>query len=418
MPRTPAEFQVPPTPTPPKKSSGLDPRAPAFVPSNLSGSSSRDDVSEIEKTTLKSRTLSSVDRNYHRSESGSESPDTDDPNSEYVRLKLQITSLKHRPGDKAKTAFIKQLEAKLEDLKKNYFFDERDAEAQYQTERKSAEALALQCRLRGGPDFPEATDSAERPKRRPPHLQPQHFSSRSATPDVTPDVFDGDGDDDEPEAGMLDILYDMPTTETNEKGITVDIRDMSLPKHWSGRTPKTLLSETVVKVDKYAVISYQIISGASRAKRASVCIRWEGQKLDEWHMDNVACYDVNQAEQYIATIALFALTFPSTIGFAGGASSSPGSQTFFRLLPAVFRDLWDELLIARKRSDEAINRAVWAKLRAIIEPKLEFGSKVSIPIQTIIIIVYLVSLPPSEFQQSNQTGSEHEEWSYLATTLS
>jgi ATP-dependent RNA helicase DHX29 len=376
---------VPPTPSPPKKLYGLDPRAPAFVPSNLSGSSSRDDVSEIEKTTLNFRPSPYLDRNSHRSESGSESPDTDDPNSEYVRLKLQIASLIHGPGE-TKTAFIRQLEAKLADVKKNYFYDERDAEAQYQTERKRVEALALQCRLRGGPDFPQTTDSSERPKRRPPNLQ--HVSSRSATdvmPDTITDVFDGDGVGDEPEAGMLGILYDLPKTETNEKGITINIRDMSLPKHWSGRTPKTLLSETVAKADKYAVISYQNISGASRAQRASVCIRWEGQKLDEWHMDDVACYDVNQAEQYIATIALFAVTFPSTVGFAGGASSSPGSQTSFRLLPAVFRDLWDELVAARKRSDEAINRAVWAKLRAILEPKLELGSKVSIPIHIVTI---------------------------------
>jgi ATP-dependent RNA helicase DHX29 len=100
--------------------------------------------------------------------------------------------------------------------------------------------------------------------------------------------------------------------------------------------------------------------------------------MGEWIMEDIACHDEGQAEQYIATVALHALTFPSTDGFAAGTSAAPGSQTFFRLLPAVFRDLWDELEVARKTSDDAINRAVWAKLRSIVEPKLENCGKVSL----------------------------------------
>jgi ATP-dependent RNA helicase DHX29 len=92
-------------------------------------------------------------------------------------------------------------------------------------------------------------------------------------------------------------------------------------------------------------------------------------------MEDVACHDETQAEQYIATIALFALTFPTTLGFAGSALSATGSQTFFRLLPAVYRDLWDELLTKRKRDDDAANRSVWKKLRSLLEPKLDLSNK-------------------------------------------
>lgn len=94
-------------------------------------------------------------------------------------------------------------------------------------------------------------------------------------------------------------------------------------------------------------------------------------------MEDVACYDEGQAEAYIATIALHALTFPVTDGFQAGPSTASGSQTFFRLLPAVFRDLWDELEAERKVRDDSINRNVWAKLRAIVEPKLDNSIKVT-----------------------------------------
>jgi len=43
-------------------------------------------------------------------------------------------------------------------------------------------------------------------------------------------------------------------------------------------------------------------------------------------MEDVACHDDSQAEAYIATIALHALTFPLTEGFQTGTSASSGSQ--------------------------------------------------------------------------------------------
>ena len=87
-------------------------------------------------------------------------------------------------------------------------------------------------------------------------------------------------------------------------------------------------------------------------------------------MEDIACHDLMQAEQYISLIALHALTFPQGEGFAVGGTSAASSQTFFRLLPAVFRDLWDELEEQRRLRDDATNRAVWAKLRAILESKM------------------------------------------------
>jgi ATP-dependent RNA helicase DHX29 len=54
----------------------------------------------------------------------------------------------------------------------------------------------------------------------------------------------------------------------------------------------------------------------------------------------------------------------------GSTTAAGGGQTFFRLFPAVFRDLWDELEEKRKIEHDNINRTAWAKLRSILDEKL------------------------------------------------
>ncbi|KAH9175326.1 hypothetical protein EDB89DRAFT_353650 [Lactarius sanguifluus] len=57
------------------------------------------------------------------------------------------------------------------------------------------------------------------------------------------------------------------------------------------------------------------------------------------------------------------------MGFASGNSAAGSGPTFFRLLPPAYRELWDELEAARKSSDDATNRAVWAKLKRMVETR-------------------------------------------------
>ena len=318
-----------------------------------------------------------------------------------MRLKLQITNLtSHRlPGDKTDAYVLKELSARLDAVKKHYFFDEKDAEVQYRTEREKQDALALQSRLRGFGNGQLAHEDAPTPKsskKRPPDIQPPKVSP---VPAIVSDLFDDDSDT---STGILEMLDELPEFVTNN-GVTVYIRDMALPKHWSGRTPKILLSETVAKADRYAAITYSIISGSSRAKRAAVHIRWEGSKSGEWKMEDVACCDETQAEAYIATVALHALTFPLTDGFQAGSPTAHGNHTFFRLLPAVFRDLWDELEGARKVRDDGINRSVWARLRTIIEPKLDTSQKVGF--YRLLSCIPLIEPTISAERQRRQTSA-------------
>ncbi|KAJ3995009.1 P-loop containing nucleoside triphosphate hydrolase protein [Lentinula boryana] len=387
-PRTPAEFLVPSTPTtaskPSKKkaSSNLDANAAVFVPSwkstvengstfysasspipasSLSATPLEADEGLSDISIVKSRILASP---LNGSGSDSDSSDEYELNDEYVRLKLKIASLSnHR--DISTPSQLQELQKRVLLLRKNYFFDEQEAENLYAIARKKADITSLDARLRGIKTGPDVANTSKPPKKRPVEIQ----TPKPEYPTV--DVFDQDQDD--AGGGLLEILEEMPSSETTNTGVTVSIHDMALPKHWSGRTSKALLAETVAKSDRYAVVTYSMISGQSRAKRASVSVRWEGKKTDEWSMLDVACYDEGQAEQYVATMALHALTFPSTEGFAAGSSGGP--QTFFRLLPPVYRDLWNELTNAMKLKDDEINRGVWAKLRSIVEPKLSVLNK-------------------------------------------
>ncbi|KAF9068099.1 P-loop containing nucleoside triphosphate hydrolase protein [Rhodocollybia butyracea] len=360
-PRTPAEFLAPPTPSPLKSpSSRLDAKAPAFIPNRKNEFPPSSSLTPLEQRNDPSRITFA---NGSESESGSISDD--DLTDEYVRVKLKLVSLTtHRePGTVSTPSQLQDLQRRLQVLRGNYFFDEQEAERLYSVARKKADAASLDARLRGNQVKVAATPKA--PKRRPSQIH----APAPETTSTAVDLFDQNEDDDAP---LLEILEAMPTSETTD-GVTFAVRDMALPKHWSGRTSKALLTETVAKADRYAVVTYAIISGSSRAKRASVSVCWEGKKTDEWSMVDVACHDGSQAEQYIATLALHELTFPSTEGFAAG--SSVGPQTFFRLLPPVYRDLWSELTDARKLKDDAINRGVWAKLRSLVEPKLSVPSK-------------------------------------------
>ena len=387
-PRTPAEFLTPPTPkgTPPS-SSRLDANAPAFIPSRSlpSQPSLNGDQSDRDLIALKARTLSSLEV----MDTDRESPDTDNPALQYARLRLkheEATSARN-VGIQTDADEVRELVKRLDALKNSYFFDEKEAETFYQAERGRAHASVLQDQLRG-----VARLAIPAPKPRPSKSLPNPYPEKS-TPPV--DIFDDDCDD-ATTAGIFEILDDMPSTETDARGVTIVVRDMAMPKHWSGRTPKMLLKETVAKSDRYAAITYRVISGVSRAKRAAVSIRWEGKKMDEWLMEDVACHDVGQAEQYIATIALHALTFSATEGFAASVPAVPGGQTSFRLLPAMFRDMWDELEVERRLKDDRINRDVWAKLISLLKSKAEGSSKVG-------FMVFKSSVSPNDMQPSGKS---------------
>ncbi|KAG1867923.1 P-loop containing nucleoside triphosphate hydrolase protein [Suillus subalutaceus] len=324
--------------------SKLDANAPVFVPARQRPASDLD--------LLKSRDILPAE-STRSSPSRSSSPDIDDLVAEYVRIKMQITDLTARGKAAAHCdpVLVQRLQDKLMALKSHYFFDEKDAETQYRSERARVDALLLQSRLRGS--SPELSVAQEKKVSKPLNVGPRVEKQDIPVPSDIPDIFD---QHEEGLGGMLEILDTLPSEITGEGGSIIRIRDMILPKHWSSKTPKTLLAEFVFKVDRYAAVTYSIVSGPSRAKRACVTVNWEGKRWMKY---------------YVATLALHALTFPATDGFAVGSSGALANHTSFRLLPPVFRDLWDELETDRKLREDLINRQVWANMRNIVEKKID-----------------------------------------------
>jgi ATP-dependent RNA helicase DHX29 len=298
----------------------------------------------------------------------------DDPDAEYVRLKLEMDALP-KGNDPESVEQLRLLKARLDDVKRSYFFRGKASESQYRLERESLHSEALKAKLHGLSDSTAAHPTPPEVVSPMKHLPPDPKPTENGKKNV--DIFESDSDDESP-GGIFEILQDIPATETTASGSIVRLQSMEIPNRWSDRLPKVILQETITKKDKYAVTKYACISGPSRVMRANVTISWNGGRTQSWSMDDVGCPDLIQAEQYISTVALHTLTFPPLDGFALGGSSVANTQTFFRRLPPAFRDLWDELEAKRKESDEATNRAAWEKLRTITWTKLESQSKVSV----------------------------------------
>lgn len=292
------------------------------------------------------------------------SPELDDPNLEYARIKLQLVDLKSgNASQQRRSDLTSLLEEKLRNVKSHYFFDERDAERLYHTELVKANAQLLQATLRGSlePGRPKSPSNPNAPM-------------TAAIPGLQSDLFDEE--DDESSGGMLEILDAISEVE-GPRGTIISVKDMSFHKQSGGKLPQVVLLDYVSKVDRYAVVTFNSLSGHSRAKRAGVRVLWRDRKADEWRMEDVACHEESQAEHYIATVALHALSFPPTEGFAAGLMCSPVGNTFFRLFPPVFRDLWDELEADRKLREERVNREVWAKLWSTVDQKIDLNRDVS-----------------------------------------
>lgn len=253
------------------------------------------------------------------------------------------------------------------------------AEKLYREERTKLDVSQIQARLNSTElaSPAEITPVDTPPTTEPPTTEPTtNGHSSVVSEDVPVEVSNGNGDtvvegngdagatvavndkssDAGSDAGDLfgNLLDEMPKEEVNDLGTTVPVRDMALAKHYSGKTPRVNLEETVRKVDKYATVVFKVIS-RSRAVRASVSIRWDGGRTQNFEMQETACFDQAQAFNYIATVALFAV-----------------SQTAVnKQLPLVFRDLWDELVQKKKDEDDEAYREQLKLFKAIAEPRLQ-----------------------------------------------
>jgi ATP-dependent RNA helicase DHX29 len=153
-------------------------------------------------------------------------------------------------------------------------------------------------------------------------------------------------DDENLFGGLLDnIPGDSFTSSTSNHVSTTIIKDMSFPKATTGRLPKDQLQEFCRKKDDKVTISFvkDETSSSENLYKYSMRIRWSNsENSKEWNMGNVACRNKIEAENYVATLALFELTdLPLYVSF-----------------PTCYRELWLELT---EEKISAENKAKLAK---------------------------------------------------------
>lgn len=249
------------------------------------------------------------------------------------------------------------------------FTDAHISEKLYREERTKLDATQLAERLNStkidaqnednAPSIGRLSDDHDAPPPTVGHDSPKSSSAAvSASTGGNEPSANGDKNTDSSEdEGGAETLFgtmldEMPSTDTNDQGATIQVRDMALPKHFSGKTPKINLEETVRKQDRFATVLFKVIS-SSRAVRASVTIRWDGGRTQQWDMQEIACYDQKQAYNYIATVALFSIS----------------TTAVHKQLPSIFRDLWDELVRQKEEEDQEAYRQQLKVYKTIVEAR-------------------------------------------------
>jgi ATP-dependent RNA helicase DHX29 len=291
--------------------------------------------------------------------------DESDPNIIHAISKLHTQQIQRLGQALERQEKLSELKSRIDNCVSDYLFAKRLADAEFASRKTATDSKDLALRLKNGmrAQVPVETSQSQSGSQSP-SQPPSHTTTSLPTP------APGTPQDETGEETMFgNLLDEPPTEETTASGVVIHIKDMSLPKHWSGKSPKILLSDAITKKDRYASASFRVISGGSRAVRCACQVRWAGAKKEEWSMDTVACRDSFQAEQYVATLVLHELAYPMSPGFAGGATASLLASSF-RSLPPAFRDLWNELESARKAEEDSVNRSVWANLQAMLRTKL------------------------------------------------
>lgn len=163
-------------------------------------------------------------------------------------------------------------------------------------------------------------------------------------------------EDEEHSGGIFGALLDEPepgSTTINSSNTVLQVRSMPVPKQHSftGNTPKALLRSALEKSSKHAVLSYVQLSPNSRAARSGLEIRWSTIKTKIWRMDDLACDSIEEADNYVATLALYDLLLSGDIVGVN-----------WRSMPLSYRELWDELDHARASKENERKRELWKKI--------------------------------------------------------
>ena len=271
-----------------------------------------------------------------------------------------------------------KLVQKLRAIESDMLFDQREADAMWNTRRlelaqEAAQRRKLQLSQREAPvntaSTPGAVTRTEADSCSP-HKEHKEPLAR--------DLLDGseDTESDDILGGMFNAL---PGVEDSGKATgrtgNVIIRDFG---RVTGTNPKRLLEEFCTAWDSGSEVTYLQVSPTTYSCRHSVAIKWSRNQgtIDPVYLTRIAAQsssrhlsltmigvaapEVAQSEAYIATVALFVV----------GTEISKETQSYMRLA-AAFRDLWNETSQLKKDYKDSFDRQTVKDIRDLIESRKE-----------------------------------------------
>ncbi|KAH6667024.1 pre-mRNA-splicing factor ATP-dependent RNA helicase PRP22 [Plectosphaerella plurivora] len=277
-----------------------------------------------------------------------------------------------------------KLQAKLDRIESDVLFDSFVAEQQWRARRVTLEKELAAKRQQARQQTSETEKQEVPPAPDAEVVDESNGAVNDEAERIAAEILAG-GEDDDDET-LADLFANLPTNEVDpatgktttvihgSDGVKVVIRDFG---KWTGMSPLRLLEETCRSRDSTARIEYQLISDIPFANRHSVLISWsKAQEVPpkptdgvvealaspiafRFSMKSIATPDKKQSESYIATWALFHISF--------GASSK--EEKVGLKLPAAWRELWEELAETRKNSLDAEDRDVLRELRDLVRQR-------------------------------------------------
>ena len=201
-------------------------------------------------------------------------------------------------------------------------------------------------------------------------------------------------DNEETETMFGDMLEEMPT-EVTEVGSDQIIHLRKLPSQAksgsSGKSPRSILQESLRRIDPHASLKYHVVGGGGTIKRARLVMCWCGPAagigqpsasqmtaaqrkatlagtgsnasvvyVDTYELTGQGCETQVQADDMLASLALNCLEKDKPVQ---------------RLLPTGFREWWEEIETHRGRDKDAATRALFARVRDALLPRLTEAKK-------------------------------------------
>lgn len=188
-------------------------------------------------------------------------------------------------------------------------------------------------------------------------------------------ISDADSDDDGNFFG--DLLNEGPVEDKDAAtGVTVTMRDLPAraKSGGGGKTPRVMLSDALKRADPYSTYKFTNISSGGRLHRSKLTIRWNGAKVvpnknpvtsgtptyvDEYTLTTVGCATQTQADDFVATIALFCIDRDKSVQ---------------RALPPGYREWWEELTSLQKDERDRKNRLRFQRVRDVVRVRMEEAS--------------------------------------------